>query len=171
MITFFKILELYGVDPASVRLVRHGNKEIPVLETFRHELDRFEAYQSYQLPRKFGSATLIGVFAPYHNTTSLFLSLWDIEGCVPSVDSPADARQELQEHSLPLRWLDDHVRYDLRRNTVMDELSQRLVIEWGRGTVSWVQEKDKRVVELKQEGSVGDFQGYVPSSGVISRLR
>lgn len=34
MITIYKILKIYGIDPATVKLVRHGNKEIPIYETF-----------------------------------------------------------------------------------------------------------------------------------------
>lgn len=54
MLTLTDLLEHYALVPADVRLVRHGNKELPVLETFRTNLKRFEAYQSFQLPNRFG---------------------------------------------------------------------------------------------------------------------
>lgn len=34
MITLYRILETYDVDPSEVKLVRHGNKHIPIRETF-----------------------------------------------------------------------------------------------------------------------------------------
>jgi len=80
MITIHKILEMYDVEPSKVKLVRHGNKEIPIRETFLNNLSRLEAYQSFQKPNKFGKAKAIAVFAPYYKTTAIFLGLWDIHG-------------------------------------------------------------------------------------------
>ena len=42
----------------------------------------------------------------------------------------------------------------------MLDLSQRLVIEWGKSTVSWVQSKNKDIVQVKPENSIGDFLSY-----------
>ena len=65
MLTVHRIFEIYGLNPTNIKLVRHGNKEIPVHKTFKENLPRFEIYQSYQKPRKFGNAKTIAVFAPY----------------------------------------------------------------------------------------------------------
>ena len=81
MLTTHRIFEIYGLDPKKIRLVRHGNKEIQILETFRNNLSKLETYQSYQSPRKFENSKYIAVFAPYHKTTALFLGLWEIIGC------------------------------------------------------------------------------------------
>lgn len=160
MITLHKIFEIYGINPARVRIVRHGNKEIPILKTFHENFPRFEAYQSYQIPRKLGDASSIAVFAPYFKTTALFLGLWDIFGCTENSNFTNDTLKELKRHSLPESWFRDLVRYDLKRNHTLDELSERLVIEWGAATVSWVQTKDKEVIELKGKESIGDFQAF-----------
>ncbi len=160
MITLHKILEIYGINPTKVRGVRHGNKEIPILKTFLENSDHFEAYQSYQRPRKYGDAHAIAVFAPYYKTTALFLGLWDVLGCTENAKFTNEHLLELKRFSLPESWYFDHVKYDLKRNIFLDDLSQRLVIQWGAATVSWVQTKDKEVVELKGKNSIGDFQSY-----------
>lgn len=160
MITLHKILEMYGVNPAKVRVVRHGNKEIPILETFQENLPRLEVYQSYQSPRKYGDSNAIAVFAPYYKTTALFLGLWDILGCAENSEFTKKNLDELKRLSLPESWYADHARYNLRRNNILDDLSERLVIEWGASTVSWVQKKDKEVVELKGKKSIGDFRSF-----------
>ncbi len=160
MITLHKILEIYGINPTKVRVVRHGNKEIPILKTFHEDLPRLEVYQSYQRPRKYGDANAIAVFAPYLKTTALFLGLWDIFGCTENSGFTNKNLLELEKFSLPVSWYRDHVKYDLKRNIFLDELSERLVIEWGAATVSWVQTKDKEVVELKGKNSIGDFQSF-----------
>jgi len=61
---------------------------------------------------------------------------------------------------LPESWYKDSARYDLKRNKILDDLSERLVIEWGAATVAWVQSKDKEVVEIKGKKSIGDFQSF-----------
>ena len=160
MITLHKILEIYGINPAKVRVVRHGNKEIPILKTFHENLSRLEVYQSYQRPRKFGDASAIAVFAPYFKTTALFLGLWNILGCIENSKFTNEHLLELKKFSLPESWYRDHVKYELKRNMNLDELSEWLVIEWGAATVSWVQTKDKEVVELKGKKSIGDFQSF-----------
>ncbi len=66
----------------------------------------------------------------------------------------------LKKHNLPESWFNDSARYDLKRNNILDDLSERLVIEWGAATVAWVQSKDKEVVEIKGKKSIGDFQSF-----------
>ena len=160
MLTLFRVLESYGVETDSIKLVRHGNKEIPILETFRHNRTRFEAYQSYQLPGRFDSAASIAVFAPYQNTTALFLGLWRIRDCIKNTSFSEENRNEIASFSLPASWYEDLDKYVLEWNPVVDELSERLVIEWGGATVAWVQKKDKPVVELRRQSSIFDFRSY-----------
>ncbi|MBT4400905.1 MAG: GIY-YIG nuclease family protein [Bacteroidetes bacterium] len=159
-ISIFKILEIYGVEPETVKLVRHGNKEIPIRETFNTNISRLEAYQSFQHPNRFGNAKSIVVFAPSYKTTAIFLGLWDINGCTENSKLPKNAPSILKKHGLPVRWMKDAVLYDLKRNHSLDDLSERLVIEWEAATVSWVQSKDKEVVEIKGKHSIGEFQSF-----------
>lgn len=160
MITIYKILEIYELDPSMVKLVRHGNKEIPIRETFLHNLKRLEAYQSFQKPKKFGNAKAIAVFAPYYRTTALFLGLWDIHGYTENSKFTEETLSLLKKHNLPESWYNDSAMYDLKRNNILDDLSERLVIEWGAATVAWVQSKDKEVVEIKGKKSIGGFQSF-----------
>jgi len=160
MITTNKIFEIYGIDPTTVKLVRHGNKEIPIHETFLNNIQRFEAYQSFQKPKKFGKSKIIAVFAPYYKTTGIFLGLWDIKGYTEKSKYTEKTLSVLREHNLPEEWFDNSARYELKRNNILDDLSERMVIEWGPATVAWVQSKDKEVVEIKGEKSIGDFQSF-----------
>ncbi len=160
MLTIHKVLEIYGIDPKVVRLVRHGNKEISILETFQKNPSRLEAYQSFQNPYKFGDAKHIVVFAPYFKTTALFLGVWDIVGITNTSDFTQKIALELKNHDLPAGWYDDAIRYDLVRNLKLDDLSERLLIEWGASTVAWVQKKDKEIVEIKGKKSIGDFESF-----------
>jgi hypothetical protein len=160
MITLNRIFEIYNLDPKRIKIVRHGDKEIPILDTWQKDRNKLEAYQSYQLPKKYQNADAIAVFAPHYKTTALFLGLWDIQGFIQTSDFTEKLTDELEEHNLPSNWAKDHVRYNLRYNPVLEDLSERLVIEWGGSTVSWVQKKDKPVVEIKMLNSTEEFQSY-----------
>ncbi len=160
MITVHRIFEIYGLDPKKIRLVRHGNKEIPILETFRNNLPKFEVYQSYQKPRRFGNAKYIAVFAPYHKTTAIFLGLWEVVDCKKHHEFTKENLKELKKYNLPENWFCDNVRYELKLSNNLSDLSERLIIEWGGATVSWVQKKDKEVVEIKGKNAIKDFGSF-----------
>lgn len=160
MIKFFDILRLYGIDPKYVKLVRHGNKEIPVRETFVDEREKFESYQSFQKPRKFGGARYIATFCPARGTTALFLGVWDILGFKENHQLTRRHHREIDRFGFPARWHERAAWYDLSYRDDTADLSERLVIDWGKSTVSWVQSKDKPVIEIKALHSIGEFVSY-----------
>jgi hypothetical protein len=160
MLTLFDLLKINDVDPSKVRLVRHGNKEINVLETFRNDAEKFLEYMSWQRPGKFGNADYLAVFVPARGTTSLFVGLWKINGCTRNADLKPKHKAILKEYGLPENWYQKADRYDIELSGKLSELIQRLVIEWGKSTVSWVQKIDKDIVEIKAKNSIGDFVSY-----------
>lgn len=160
MITLFHIFEHYGVKTDKVKLVRHGNKEISILDTFQSDRKKFEVYQSFQQPLKFSSSKHIAVFAPDKKTSALFLGLWDIIDYVENKDFTKDLHETIDEFRFPKGWHDDSAWYNLRYNPIMEELSERLLIEWGAGTIAWVQTINKEILEIKGKNSIGDFKSY-----------
>jgi len=160
MISLHQIFEHYGFDPSQVKLVRHGNAEIPILETYQNDIEKFEAYQSFQQPGKFAKATHIAVFAPTIGTTALFLGLWDIKETRKSMDFTDEIHAGIDKHEFPKSWHIESEWYSLERNHEINELSERLVIDWGKSVLSWVQKKDKEVLEIKAKNSIGDFVSY-----------
>jgi GIY-YIG catalytic domain len=160
MLTFYDLLRTYEIDPAEVRLVRHGNKEIDVLETFLNERQKFTEYTAWQKPGKYGQAKYLAIFAPARSTTSLFLGLWRVVGITRNADLKQRHMQLLRKHGLPERWFEKSDRYELELISTMLDLNQRLVIDWGKSTVSWVQARDKNVVEIRPVNSIGEFTSY-----------
>jgi len=160
MIKLFDIFKHYKINSSKVKLVRHGNKELPILETYRVHRAKFEAYQSFQAPKKFSGASHIAVFAPTIGTTALFLGLWDIRDIKSSLEFTKKIHSIIDKFNFPEEWHTKSEWYDLKRNAKTDELSERLVIDWGKSTVSWVQTKDKKILEIKSKNSIGDFISY-----------
>ncbi len=159
-LSFFDLLKLYGIKPEHVRLVRHGNKEINVLDTFLNKTDKFAEYTAWQTNGKYGDAKYLAVFSPHIGTNSLFLGLWEVNGFTPNSDLKPFHLDLLIKHDLPQEWYGSSVRYNLEISKVMFDLVQRLVVDWGHSTVSWVQKKNKVVTEIKPKNAVSDFISY-----------
>jgi len=160
MLSFYSLLQSSGIDPKSVRLVRHGNKELDPLETFQSDLDHFHEYSSWQAKNKFGDSQYLAIFSAAKNTTSLFLGMWAIDGFTNNSDLEQKHLDILIKHNLPEWWFKESVYYHLRKLDLMSDFSERLIIEWGNAPVSWVQSKDKEIVELKPKISLEEFSSY-----------
>lgn len=164
MITFHRILDLYEIDPNNVRLVRHSNNGFPrglsILEAFRTNKELLEGYQSFQGPNTFQDAKHIAVFSSLAGNAALFLGLWDIADCVANNEFTDRHRALIDQFSFPQEWANDSVWYDLQLNQAMQDLSERLVIDWGPGAINWVARQNKNVLEIKRPNSIGDFVSY-----------
>ncbi|MBF0290385.1 MAG: GIY-YIG nuclease family protein [SAR324 cluster bacterium] len=163
MITLHRIFEIYGLNPEDIKSARHGNKELPVLQTFQNDIAKWEAYQSFQSKPRFSNAKHVAAFAPAKGSSSLFLALWDIVHEVTSDKFTKEQHSLIDKYGFPEKWHSQSTWYDLRRNPKLDDLSERLIIEWGKSTLSWVQKKDKDVLEIKGikgKNSIGNFVSY-----------
>jgi hypothetical protein len=160
ILTFYDLLKTYELNPAKIRLVRHGNKEIDVLDTFITDIEKFTEYTAWQKPGKYGDSDYLAVFCPARSTTSLFLGIWKVSGATDNRHLNQTHLNKLKKYSLPEEWFNSSVRYDLELTNIMADMKQRLVIEWGGSTVSWVQSKNKNVVQIKPINSIGDFTSF-----------
>ena len=160
-LTFHDLLKTFGIDPGKVRLVRHGNKEIKnVLKTFQKDKEKFSEYTAWQSPRTFGDAEFLAIFPPARGTTSLFLGIWKLNGVTETHDLEPRHLELLQKHKLPEEWFKRSVRYQIELTSLMASLSERLVIDWGKSTLRWVQSQNKTVVQIKPMNSISDFTSY-----------
>lgn len=162
---FSDLLKIDDVNVTEFRLVRHGYKEINPLNAFREDIDLFNAYQAFQRTGKFGNARYIAVFAPYHGTQALFLGVWEIENEIPALEAPKHMLKKIERFG----WqLSDASFYTLRQVAILTDLSERLIIEWGGSTVSWVQRKsDKPIISILPPAHIQEFISY--DQTVISR--
>ncbi len=165
-LTFHDLAKTFGLDPREIRLVRHGNKEMKdvrekdVLDVFQHNEKKFTQYSAWQMENKFGDAKFLAMFSPARGTTSLFLGIWSVNGVTKNSALKPEHLEMLRNHELPEKWYRTAVYYHLALTKHMCELSERLIIEWGRSTLSWVQLGDKDVVQVKAKNSIGDFISY-----------
>ena len=64
------------------------------------------------------------------------------------------------------------IEYQLERDKRFEPLELRVVIDWGKSTVSWHQWRlDKEVIELRAPGGVEPFPGYQDVFVSASKLK
>ena len=157
---FNDLLKTYGIEANRVRMVRHGYKELDTLDAFRNNRPLLEAYQSFQTSDKYGDANYIAVFSAYHGTHALFLGFWPVDGQTTALNASEDKLALVERFGWPLHnpnWS----YYTLTPVDIAKDLSERLVIDWGGSTVSWVQRlTDKPIIAILPPESIKEFQSY-----------
>lgn len=158
--TLYQIIKIYGFNPAEFKLVRHGYRELNPLETYRSNRELFDAYQAIQRTsgsKNYDDARYIAVFAPYHGTQAILLGVWEVHNKIPAEQAPEDQLKLIRKYG----WnLTTSSYYELSPVSEFFDLSERLVIEWGKSTVTWIQRKDKEVVSLFPMSHVAEFTSY-----------
>lgn len=150
MLTLNDLLVLGGVDPAVVKLVRHQDRRLRpgrLYEAWRDARPLFEDYQSAQAHEKvFRVGDVLASFIVTEARKTVFVGLYAVEGVGPCAPGSIDALVGVD--------LNGHVRYDLQPLDSLADYRDRLVIDWGAGTRSWVQRAHKQpkpVVEIAEQ--------------------
>lgn len=138
MITFNDVLRSAGVEPSTVRLVRHldtARREPSIYAAWRSAEGRkvVEQYQRIQARRVFRVGELVASFVvtPRPRSETLFVGLYKVTGistCEPGARDPI--------------YGDDVTgmnRYDMTYDDSLAPYVERLSIDWGAGTRAWVQ--------------------------------
>lgn len=156
-----QILELAGFRPKPhCRLLRHQDRRYPLDEVRRN--DWFEHYQSYQSKPVFHHADQLVSFYGLPGTRAAFYGVYDVLGRKPASKGP-----DLPDCPWSKEWKRGaHSYYELKRDTRFDDLRDRLVIDWGRGTRSWVQKlTNKPILEIQEGGPrLPPFDDYLEFS-------
>ncbi len=162
------ILKIAGFDPSvATKLVRHQDRRYPVEELRRH--DWLELYQSYQAKPKFHLAKQIVSFCGLSGTRAVFHGVYRVLGHRPAKEGPVPPSCGWsQEWNRTAQFY-----YDLERDTRFDDLRGRVIIDWGPGTLAWVQKLDnKPVLEILPPGRKLDpFDDYLEFSLTHTELK
>ncbi|WP_350343158.1 GIY-YIG nuclease family protein [Proteinivorax tanatarense] len=150
------ILRVKGFKTTGVKIIRHttDRKEIKKLV----EADAFELYQSYQKTNVFKDTEYIIAFRALESTKALLQGVYKVH----QVQQIAKLPEVLEPIISSENWgPGPYYHYELVKNNKLCDLEERLVIDWGKSTVSWCQKKlDKDVVEILPEGFAKAFLGY-----------
>lgn len=158
MLALEHLLQPFGLDTAKrIKLVRHQDQRLDISALYR--AGQFEVYQSLQGRAVFDKCDMLVSFLGESGTHALFVGAYTVSGV--SKRGP----QRLPKGFLyPQMDVSNHFNYLLTKDDRFNELQDRLVIEWGSATRSWVQKfkpNSKAVVEVLPKGYVREFPGFL----------
>jgi hypothetical protein len=162
------ILGLSGFGPtAKSRLVRHQHNIYPVDQLRRHGW--LEIYQAYQGRPVFHHVDRIVSFYGMSGTRAGFYGVYEVRGHTAAKDGLVlDGCPWSEEWHRESRFF-----YFLERDTRFEDLRDRLVIDWGSGTRSWVQKvTNKTLLEVLESGRrLPPFEDYLEFSLSYAQLQ
>lgn len=134
--TIQQLLENQGFDnKAKVKLVRHTDKRFPDLYNwYCSDKDKFFDYFKRQTKAVFSESDFVIAFLGEASTLARFIGIYKVNGVTKKTDKEGEA-----------------FFYDLEEVSGFENLKERIIIDWGKGTTSWHQwyENEKEVVEIK----------------------
>lgn len=158
-ITFNMILEAEGIAPRDVRLARHHDTrpecKTPPYRLWRRDPTLLERYQSIQGRDRFSIGGLLASFVRTPSDKTLFVGLYAVNSKGVSDESVIDPGTNLP--------CPGKVLYDMSRDDRLKDVQGRLVVDWGKGYLAWVQlasRNDKPVIEILRDAEDEPFPGY-----------
>ena len=157
-----ELLKMYRlddlIDTKKVKMVRHQDNKLYFDKLLKSNL--LEEYQKYQVKDVFKECDYILVYTAFGKTHSLFYGIYKVNGSVYSEN--IEVSQELQDCKHHNNF--NGFIYDLEEVNFLDDLKDRLVIDWGKSTITWDQwliKNNKEVISIRPKGYVTDFPGYL----------
>ena len=163
------ILKVSGFDLSlRTKLLRHQDRRYDIRVLRRHNW--LEIYQAYQSKPKFHDAVQLVSFYGLSGTRAGFYGVYKVLGHVPASQGPV-----IEAYAQSKEWGAGGAGYfySLKRDERFDDLRDRLIIDWGQGTLAWVQKLDnKPVLEIKEPGrSLPPFEDYLEFSLTYAELQ
>jgi hypothetical protein len=160
MIGFNVLLEYVGLNPATVKLVRHQDSRYPGRPT-PYQLwcsndGRFDIYQRIQSRERFKNATHIVSFVGTPLKETLFVGVYSVDGWSTP---PKNLRDPISDKDVSKSHF-----YNLTLTEILSDYRGRLIVDWGSGYRSWVQRaknKDKPVLEIRRQAGEPPFPGFM----------
>ena len=144
------ILKIAGFNECvPSKLVRHQDPRYPV-QVLRQR-NWLELYQAYQGRPIFHKVEQVVSFYGLTGTRAAFYGVYRVRGHRPAKKGPV-----LASCSWSQEWNQEEEAkyfYDLEQDSRFDSLRDRLIIDWGRGTLAWVQRlSNKPLLEIQEPG-------------------
>lgn len=151
-----EILGMRGIDISKVKVVRHTINRPYMQDLMQNGL--FDLYQSIQTKNRFSGCKYIVSFTDMERNKVRLYGVYSVDGSEYIKSYPL----ELENIARLEKWDEPgYYSYTLRRINILNDLEERLVIDWGGSTLSWCQSiVEKDVVEIFPQGYVDSFPGY-----------
>ncbi|TIC86385.1 GIY-YIG nuclease family protein [Nocardioides sp. GY 10127] len=156
-LTFADLLGLAGIDSEDVRLVRHQDGRLRpgrLHEAWRQDAGAFEQYQATQARETWPVGCRLASFIVTEARKTVFVGLYRVDGVGSAETGSLDV--------LTGADVSGHLQYDLVLLNDLAAYRDRVVIDWGAGTRSWVQRaanQPKPILEIADQ-SEPRFPGF-----------
>lgn len=164
-LSFTHLLGLTGLNLEKVKLFRHAETQRKTRSPFQLWLisqekqeDSFNLYQSIQPFKVKMDRRYIASFVVASHNETLFVGMYENYGSLGY--PPEGTLCPVGGHPVH----EGHNLYDLRLTEHLKEYRGRLVIDWGKGALSWGQNADndspKFIKEIRCEQAQAEFPGF-----------
>jgi uncharacterized protein YutD len=151
-----EILKMRNINNEKIKIIRNTVNRHYIKDLFNNGL--FEAYQSFQKSDIFKNYDYIISFTEYKGSQSLLYGFYKITNMKILNDFPENLKI-IKEHE---KWNEGpYYKYDFEKMNFLKDLEDRLIIDWGKSTLSWHQKLlNKEIVQILPKGYLKEFPGY-----------
>ena len=150
-----ELLAIKGINLERTKLIRHNmsNEEIATY----YSKGQIETYQTIQCPSRFKNCDTVISFLGTEGTNGVFLGCYKINGY-----TQYDTANLPNDFIIDLGADTDCVIFNLDKTDILAEFQNRLVIDWGKGTINWCQNgtTEKEILEIRPVVSEIEFISY-----------
>ena len=162
------LLEMYGFrisEKPTVKLIYHANPlhgSYDLLVEYRHgRKDRYEVFQRKRArSMTYKGCSHIISFLSDGPSRALFTGIYKIDG----VQYPLKPPREYAAVYPDVEWPPGQAWYDMTRLDYMDDLIERLIVNWGGNAMAWHQwlrrDNPKEIIEIRPASLTADFPGF-----------
>lgn len=139
-----------------VKLIRHNLTKEEIAANY--ERGYLELYQSVQNHARFRDCDMVISFLGTEGTNGVFQGCYRVGGSKPYI------RTKFPEDFVPDSGMTEEksVVYELVKTDLLADMKDRLVIDWGKGTINWCQNgtTEKELLEIRPAVSEISFSSY-----------
>jgi hypothetical protein len=168
---FNMLLRDVGIDPERVLVLRHRDPRVQrqVYAAALARDPRFDDYQRSQssagVVRRFAKASHLAGFVAGPTGECVFAGVWALHGLSGEVYRDPFVGMISDPRTLFM--------FKTSRLDALDAYRGRLIVDWGRGFLSWVQwaaRQDKVIAELRREIAEPEFPGFLSFQASLGEI-
>ena len=159
-----ELLNMYGLDTllknGNIKMLRHQDNRMKGFNQLVQDSELLNEYQSYQSKNRFKDCKYIMSYIAFGKTYALFYGLYEVE----SVQEVSDFKVSENLKNLGHEEKFTGYCYKLKKLDNFKDLENRLVIDWGKSTITWhqwLEKNNKSIIEIRPKGFVKEFPGYL----------
>lgn len=148
------ILRRNSIDPRRTKLVRHSLNHKRCKVCYNNNF--IDEYQKIQSKNFYDNCEFVLSFINEPGTSAKFIGCYNVGD-----GNPINKSLMAEGFPAPEMFLEDKYYFDLQSSEKLSDLKDRLIIDWGRSTVSWHQwATNEKVVLAIQANPKFVFPGY-----------